>query len=116
MYSRGKTIAKLVNSIDQFSCQSKVGDILITANKNAYNGQTFSQNLKAMKRVLHKTFPKGVSIVTRSTIGRLHCHIAVEMPDPCIDYDWTSFEQAERYYNLYKTSESAADLRFFRYY
>lgn len=116
MYSRGKTIAKLVNSIDQFSCQTKVGDILITAGRDAYNGQTFAQNLKAMKRTLHKTFAKGVSVVTRSDAGRLHCHVAVELAESCKDYDWTSFNEAERYYLLYKTFRGKEDLRFFRYY
>jgi hypothetical protein len=61
-------------------------------------------------------FEKGVSIVTRSSSGRLHCHIAVEISEPCRTFDWTAFDEAERYYNLYKGYRDKSDLKFYRYY
>lgn len=118
MYSRGKTIAKLVNSLSQFSCQQEVGDILITATRdNAYNGTLFSQALTNFrKNILRRLFAKGVSIVTRSDRNRLHCHIAAQMPSKCVTFDWTSFEQAEHYYRLFKQYRGKTDLQFYRYF
>ena len=118
MYSRGKTIAKLINSIDQFSCQNEVGDILVTATRtNSYDGRAFAENLTNFrKNVLRKLFNKGVSIVTRSDKNRLHCHIATQMPSKCTTFDWISFSEAERYYKLYKQFKGKQDLRFYRYY
>ena len=115
-YSRGKTVARLVYSMDQFSCQSKVGDILVTAARNAYDGPSFVTSVNKLKKEIRKLFEKGVSIVTRSDAGRLHVHIAVQLPVSCTSFDWNSFEESERYYGLYKTFRDAKDLRFFRYY
>lgn len=116
MYSRGKTIAKLVNGMDQFKDQSRVGDILVTARVNAYNGVAFADNLNLFRRCMQKLFKKGLTVVTRSDSGRLHCHIAVELDDSCSDFDWVAWKQAERYYDLYSAFQSSSDLKFYVYY
>jgi hypothetical protein len=38
------------------------------------------------------------------------------MPCPATSFDWTSFEQSEHYYKLYKTYNHRKDLEFFRYF
>jgi hypothetical protein len=118
MYFRGKIIAKLVYGLDQLSCQAGLGDILVTAkHADAYDGKTFSKKLREFnKNVLRKLFPKGVGVVTRSSGGRLHFHVACNMPGLCASFDWISFEQSERYFKLYKKTKSNADLNFYRYY
>jgi hypothetical protein len=117
MYSRGKTVERLIYSLSQFSLPEKVGDILITADKQAYNGRSFADNLYQFKqKCMRKLLPKGVSVVTRSGSGRLHSHIAVEMPEPCLDYDWISFDLAEFYYKLYLKWKSSEDLELYKYF
>lgn len=118
MYSRGKIISKLVFGLDQLSCQQKVGDILVTAaHVDAYDGVNFPRKLRHFyKDVLRKLFTKGVSVVTRSDGNRLHVHIAAEMPSLCTSFDWISFEQAERYYELFKKTKTREDLKFYQYY
>jgi hypothetical protein len=59
---------------------------------------------------------KGLSIVTRSDKGRMHCHIAAEMPSMCRDFDWTAFDEAERYYKLFRVYHSRKDLEFYKYF
>jgi hypothetical protein len=118
MYSRGRTIARLIFGLDQLPCQQKVGDILVTAIRSqAYDGAAFATNLNNFrKRILQPLFSKGVSIVTRSDSGRMHSHIAAEMPSLCSDFDWTSFEQSEHYYRLYQQYKGKDDLKFYRYF
>lgn len=118
MYSRSKTIARLINSLSQLSCQQSTGDILITASKlDGYNGLEFTSKLRKLKQTtLQKLLPKGVSVVTRSDSGRVHCHIAAELPDKCIDFNWTAFEESERYYKIYKDTKDRKALEFYRYF
>lgn len=116
MYSRGKNIAKLVAGLNHLSCQLKVGDILITANRDAYNGIEFNRKLGTFKKVLERFTSKGMWIVTRSDSNRIHCHIAAEMSSMCTNFDWVSFEESEKYYKLYRKYRYKADLKFYRYF
>jgi len=118
MYSRGKTIAKLVHGLAQLPVQQLIGDILITASRtDAYDGVSFATTLRNFRQnVLRKLLPKGVGIITRSLNGRLHWHLAVQMPVTAPAFDWTSFEESERYFHLYQTYKSRKDLQFYHYY
>jgi len=118
MYSRSNTIAKLVYGLDQLSCQQSIADILVTADaKQAYDGQQFNNRLTTFKNTaLYRSFARGVTVITRSRSGRLHCHIAVDMSERCTSFDWLSFDESERYFNLYKKYGSKHDLSFYKYY
>ena len=118
MYARTRLVARYANSFDQLNTGCVIADLLITSVRTEeFDGPTFNRRLKRFKnKVLQPLFSRGISIVTRSDANRLHCHCAVETTIPVDSFDWLSFEESERYYQLYKTFGDKSDLRFYRYY
>ncbi len=103
MYSRTQTIAKLVHSFEELSSSKAIGDILITADQNAYNSEAFGKQLRSLTlNVITKMFKRGLRVITRSSTGRLHVHAAVDLGFEVTGFDWLSFEEAERWYRIYK--------------
>lgn len=118
MYSASRTRAKLVYLLDQLVPQNCVADILITAERTAsFNGPEFAaQYNKFQRNTLRTLFKSGVSVITRSTRGRLHSHTAVLMHASHAEFDWYSFDQSEHYYNLYTQTRNKHDLQLYAHF
>ena len=118
MYSRSTLVAKVVSGMDELErASTAVGDVLITARVDAYDSPAFAKRLKSFTtHILYKMFPLGLKVVTRSEYGRLHCHAAVGLDFPTDGFDWESFDQAERWYNIYKMAGGKEALKWYKFY
>ena len=85
--------------------------------KDAYSIEEFNRKLQSLQsHVLSKLFSCGLRVVARSDSGRLHCHAAVALGFATDGFDWRSFDEAERWYKLYKSSGERATLKWYVYY
>ena len=121
VYSRKATEVKLEYAFDllEGACVAIV-DILITADRGrreAYDiGEFLTRLYSFQTNVLCKLFPRGLRVIARSGGGRIHSHAAVAFMFSTDGVDWCSFDQAERWYKLYKATGDRNMLKWFKYY
>jgi hypothetical protein len=117
MYNRKEYVEKLKTAFTGLSCPAQIGDILITAvRKESYDSKAFGDKITKLHSTLKLLYPKGVYVVTRADEGKMHAHVAVEMPEMSLSFDWIAFDQSEFYYKLYCKTKKRADLDFHRQY
>ena len=119
MYSRSVIISKLVYGYEELAKASvSIGDVLITVDADAaFKSDVFAKRLRNLQtHVLSNLFEAGVKVVTRSEKGRLHCHAAVRLNFEIHGFDWSSFDQAKRWYELYRSTRQKSCLRWYRFY
>src|SRR4051812_44573141 len=104
MYSRKQLIAKLCCVYEQMDALGPIGDLILSVDRNIYDSKAINKKYRSfVLNVLREKFTRGFRVITRSDSDRVHIHCAVQLPGTALDgFDWRSFDQAERWYNLYK--------------